>query len=161
MEFSTTITNKVKKLIALASKNKLMISTAESCTGGLVAAAITSVSGSSEVFSGSFITYHNNAKQKFLGVKKSLLDKHGAVSGSVAKAMAEGALANSRCDLAVAITGIAGPGGGTKEKPVGLVYIAAAKSKRTVVKAYNFKGNRAKVRAQAVDKSIDLLINII
>jgi nicotinamide-nucleotide amidase len=102
------------------------VATAESCTGGLVAAALTAIAGSSDVVDRGFVTYSNVAKQSMLGVSATLLDKQGAVSREVAEAMARGALAQSNVDLAVAITGIAGPGGGNAEKPVGLVHFAAA-----------------------------------
>ena len=104
----------------------LKIATAESCTGGLVAAALTDIAGSSDVVDRGFVTYSNEAKQAMLGVPAATLKRHGAVSAETAAAMAAGALKNSQADLAVAITGIAGPGGGSKEKPVGLVYFAAA-----------------------------------
>jgi nicotinamide-nucleotide amidase len=102
------------------------IATAESCTGGLVAAAITDVAGSSDVFDRGFVTYSNAAKTEMLGVPAELIAEHGAVSREVAQAMADGALKHSNADVAVAITGIAGPSGGSEEKPVGLVYIAEA-----------------------------------
>jgi nicotinamide-nucleotide amidase len=102
------------------------VATAESCTGGLVAAALTAIAGSSDVVDRGFVTYSNAAKQSMLGVPAALLDRHGAVSRETAEAMARGALTQSPVDLAVAITGIAGPGGGNAEKPVGLVHFAAA-----------------------------------
>ncbi|MEM8574099.1 MAG: CinA family protein [Pseudomonadota bacterium] len=102
-----------------------LIATAESCTGGLVSAALTSVPGSSDVFDRGFVTYTNAAKSEMLGVPAWLIEKHGAVSEEVARAMAGGALAHSNAAIAVSITGIAGPGGGTSEKPVGLVHFAA------------------------------------
>ncbi len=105
----------------------LKIATAESCTGGLVAAALTSIAGSSDVFERGFVTYSNEAKEEMLGVESGLLEKYGAVSREVAIAMAEGALRHSPAHLSVAVTGIAGPGGGSAEKPVGLVHFAAAK----------------------------------
>lgn len=105
----------------------LKIATAESCTGGLIAAAITAVPGASAALERGFVTYSNEAKSEMLGVSASLLERHGAVSREVALAMAEGALAHSRADIAVAVTGIAGPDGGSAEKPVGLVHIAAAR----------------------------------
>ncbi len=104
----------------------MQIATAESCTGGLVAAALTEIAGSSDVVECGFVTYSDAAKQAMLGVPAATLTRHGAVSAETAAAMAKGALKNSQADLAVAITGIAGPGGGSKQKPVGLVYFAAA-----------------------------------
>lgn len=115
-----------ERVIELCRKRGLKLATAESCTAGLLAAAITDVPGSSEVFDRGFITYSNEAKRELLGVSKELLDSHGAVSAEVAKEMAVGARAAAGVGLAVSVTGVAGPDGGTKEKPVGLVYIAAS-----------------------------------
>lgn len=115
-----------KRLIdALRAKNR-KLTTAESCTGGLVAAAITAVPGSSDVFFGGFVTYSNDAKEQMIGVDADLIKHHGAVSEAVAHAMADGAIRTTGADLAVSITGIAGPGGGSPHKPVGLVYIGIA-----------------------------------
>jgi nicotinamide-nucleotide amidase len=115
-----------KALLELCRKKKLMLATAESCTGGLVAGALTDIAGSSDVFDRGFITYSNAAKQQMLGVPPETLRDHGAVSRQTAEVMARGALARSDAHIAVAITGIAGPGGGSKDKPVGLVHFAAA-----------------------------------
>ncbi len=114
-------------LVALLKDKQLMVATAESCTGGLVAAAITDVPGSSAVLDRGFVTYSNDAKSEMIGVPPALIAAHGAVSAEVAKAMAEGALAHSRADIAVSITGVAGPDGGSAEKPVGLVHFACAR----------------------------------
>jgi nicotinamide-nucleotide amidase len=114
------------RVFDLCRERKFTLATAESCTGGLVAAAITDIPGSSDVFDRGFVTYSNQAKQLLLGVSKDLLDKHGAVSAEVAKAMALGALSAAQTSIAVSITGIAGPGGGSPEKPVGLVFMACA-----------------------------------
>ena len=103
----------------------LKLATAESCTGGLIAGAITEIAGSSDVFDRGFVTYSNEAKSEMLGVPPALIATHGAVSPEVARAMVEGALQNSRADVAIAVTGVAGPGGGSASKPVGLVYLAA------------------------------------
>ncbi|MGQ7791756.1 CinA family protein [Faunimonas sp. B44] len=113
-------------LVALCKEKGLRIATAESCTGGLIAAALTEVPGSSAVFDRGFVTYSNAAKTDLLGIAAALIEAEGAVSEKVARAMAEGALARSAADIAVAVTGVAGPGGGTAAKPVGLVHIAAA-----------------------------------
>ncbi len=115
------------ELLALCEARGLTIATAESCTGGMVAAALTDVPGSSAVVERGFVTYSNAAKTECLGVPAEMIAAHGAVSGPVARAMAEGALAHSPADLAVAITGVAGPGGGTAEKPEGLVHFACAR----------------------------------
>ncbi len=106
----------------------LMVATAESCTGGLVAASLTDIAGSSDVFERGFVTYTNAAKQAMLGVPVDVIERHGAVSAQTAQAMAQGALAHSQAQIAVSITGVAGPGGGSLEKPVGLVHLAAAAS---------------------------------
>ena len=115
-----------KRVLDISRARGLRVATAESCTGGLVAGALTEIAGSSDVVECGFVTYSNAAKQAMLGVPASTLKRHGAVSAQTADAMAAGALKNSHADLAVAITGIAGPGGGTRNKPVGLVYFAAA-----------------------------------
>ncbi len=115
------------RLIATCRTRGLKVATAESCTGGLVAGALTDIAGSSDVLERGFVTYSNAAKVSMLAVPQATLDAHGAVSRETAEAMAEGALAHSDADLAVALTGIAGPGGGTAQKPVGLVHFAAAR----------------------------------
>ncbi len=149
----------VKDTLDMAREGGLMIATAESCTGGLVAAALTSVAGSSLVFERGFITYSNRAKMEMLGVPGELIEAHGAVSEQVARAMAEGALAHSRADLSVAITGIAGPTGGTPEKPVGLVHFAsAARDGETMAIHFRFAGEeRNGVRFQALLTALGLL----
>lgn len=114
------------RVLDLARARKLRVATAESCTGGLIAGALTEIAGSSEVFDRGFVTYSNEAKEATLGVPRELLAAHGAVSAEVARAMAQGAIQNSRADVAVAATGIAGPGGGSAQKPVGLVYVAVS-----------------------------------
>lgn len=115
-----------ERVFRLLRERNLKLVTAESCTGGLVAGAITEIPGSSDVFDRGLVTYSNEAKQRLLGVGASLLETHGAVSAEVAKAMAEGALAAADCDVSVSLTGIAGPNGGSEKKPVGLVYIGSA-----------------------------------
>ncbi len=137
----------------------LKLATAESCTGGLVAAALTEIAGSSDVVDCGFVTYSNAAKQAMLGVPAATLKRHGAVSGETAAAMAAGALKNSQADVAVAITGIAGPGGGTAEKPVGLVHFAAASrdgSRLARTRRYGKIGRR-RVRQRSVAEAIELL----
>jgi nicotinamide-nucleotide amidase len=139
----------------------LRIATAESCTGGLIAANLTDIPGSSDVFERGFVTYSNDSKTELLGVPADLIDENGAVSEPVAHAMAEGALARSRADIAVAVTGIAGPGGGSAEKPVGLVFIGTAKKgDRTIVQRHVFPGDRADIRQATVLRALELLLNL-
>jgi len=147
------------RVLALCRRRGLKIATAESCTGGLVAGALTEIAGSSDVFDRGFVTYSNEAKAAVLGVRNATLKRHGAVSAETASAMAAGALKNSLADLAVAITGIAGPGGGSKQKPVGLVYFAAASRdgrKLARVRRYGKLG-RSRVRARSVAEALTLL----
>jgi len=135
-----------------------MIATAESCTGGLIAASLTEIAGSSQVVDRGFVTYSNEAKNEVIGVDMSLIEVHGAVSSQVATAMATGALAQSRADVAVAVTGIAGPGGGTTEKPVGLVFIGAARlGQPPLTERHVFGGDRSQVRHETVLAAFNLL----
>lgn len=144
-------------VVKLLQKYELTVTTAESCTGGLLAGRIVNVAGASEVFREGFITYSNKAKRKNLDVSKSTLKKYGAVSEQTAREMATGGVFATDSDACVAVTGIAGPDGGTEEKPVGLVYIATYMKDKVNVEQYQFKGNRAKIREQAVVKGLDLL----
>lgn len=146
--------------IVKAKKSGLRIATAESCTGGLVSAAMTDVPGSSDVLDRGFVTYSNEAKTDLLDVPAPLIAAHGAVSAEVARAMALGALAHSLADIAVSVTGIAGPGGGSAEKPVGLVHFACARRGGGVVHVERRFGalTRAEIRAAAVEQALDLLI---
>jgi nicotinamide-nucleotide amidase len=137
----------------------LKVATAESCTGGLVSGALTEIPGSSDVVDRGFVTYSNTAKEAMLGVPRDVLERHGAVSGETAYAMAAGALAMSGADLAVAVTGIAGPGGGSAEKPVGLVHFAAAaRSGRRIHREKRFGDiGRSSVRARSVAEALSML----
>lgn len=144
-------------VVKLLKKYDLTLATAESCTGGLFTGRIVNVAGASDVLKEGFITYSNKAKKKNLDVSKNTLKKHGAVSEQCAKEMAKGAAINTDSDVSVAITGIAGPEGGTDEKPVGLVYIACFVNEKVTVKEFNFKGNRQKIREGAVIYALDLL----
>ncbi|RDY30567.1 competence/damage-inducible protein A [Lachnotalea glycerini] len=144
-------------VIKLLEKNELKVTTAESCTGGMLAARLVNVPGVSEVFREGFVTYSNKAKRKILSVQKSTLKKYGAVSEKTAKEMAKGGVFATDTDVCVAITGIAGPDGGTEEKPVGLVYIACYIDDKVTVREFNFKGNRSKIREQSVVKALTLL----
>jgi nicotinamide-nucleotide amidase len=134
-----------------------MVATAESCTGGLIAGALTEVPGSSEVVDRGFVTYSNEAKTEMLGVPAALIADHGAVSAAVAAAMAEGALARSRAGIAVAVTGIAGPGGGSAEKPVGLVWFGLAAAAGTRTESRVFAGGRSQVRAATVRRALEMV----
>ncbi len=142
---------------------RLMMATAESCTGGLIAAALTAVAGSSDVFERGFVTYSNEAKTELLGVPADLVARLGAVSGEVAEAMAAGALAQSRADVAVAVTGIAGPGGESAGKPVGLVYVAAAsRTGRLSTEECRFDDvGRDRVRELTVLKAFELVRRVV
>ena len=144
-------------VVRLLKKYELTVTTAESCTGGLLAGRIINVPGASEVYNEGFITYSNKAKRKYLDVSKSTLKKYGAVSEQTAREMATGGVFATDSDACVAVTGLAGPDGGSEEKPVGLVYIATYMKDKVNVQRYQFKGNRAKIREQAVVKGLDLL----
>ena len=135
----------------------LTISTAESCTGGLLAGRIINVPGASNVIGEGFITYSNDAKRKYLGVKKSTLKKFGAVSEPCAKEMVKGLLAATKADVGLVTTGIAGPDGGTEEKPVGLVYIGCNVCGKIKVKKYIFEGDRRQIRDSATEKALVLV----
>lgn len=145
------------KLFELLKNNNLTIATAESCTGGMIASQITNVSGSSNFFGTGVVTYSNEAKMKLIGVKKETLEKYGAVSEQTASEMAEGVLKLGEADVSVAVTGIAGPTGGTAEKPVGLVYIGVSGKKGTFAYKNNFVGNRDEVRRQTVNKAFQIV----
>jgi nicotinamide-nucleotide amidase len=148
-----------KRVLDLCRARGLHVATAESCTGGLVAAALTEIAGSSDVVDRGFVTYSDDAKRAMLGVPALTLKRYGAVSAQTAKAMAVGALKNSRADLAVSITGIAGPGGGSKQKPVGLVYFAAASrdGRRIARKRLYGRIGRRRVRQRSVAEALALL----
>lgn len=155
----SAITDLARDIIETAARSNLKIATAESCTGGMVSAALTDIAGSSAVFDRGFVTYSNDAKIAMLGVDLALITRDGAVSESVARAMAEGALKNSGADLAVAITGIAGPGGGTATKPVGLVHFASARKDQATqhVEARFGDLGRDKVREAALMQALNML----
>ncbi len=147
-----------QELVTLLTERGLTITTAESCTGGLVAAAITDISGSSAVFERGIISYANSAKMELLGVREATLAAHGAVSGEVAQEMAEGARKEAGADVAVSITGIAGPTGGTAHKPVGLVFIGVGTANITGASRHQFSGNRQEIRQQAVLAALERVI---
>ena len=141
-------------------KTGIMIATAESCTGGLIAGALTDIAGSSDVVDRGFVTYSNEAKNEMIGVPMELIDRFGAVSKEVAISMAEGALQRSRADISVAVTGIAGPGGGSEAKPVGLVHIASTrKGYPTLQREYRFgPKSRTEIRHVTVVSALELVL---
>lgn len=146
-----------EEVVALLRKTGLKVTFAESCTGGLLAGRLVNVSGASEVFKCSVVTYSNKAKRKLLGVNKCTLKVFGAVSSQTAVEMSMGALRHLAGDVAVSVTGIAGPGGGTDKKPVGLVYIACNLLGHVTVREYHFKGERLDVRTASVQAALELL----
>ena len=157
------ITQAAGELIKLCIADTLTIATAESCTGGLVAGALTDIAGSSAVLDRGYVTYSNAAKQQMLGVPAATLKQYGAVSRQTAEAMARGVLTKCKVDLAVAITGIAGPGGGSPEKPVGLVHFAAASRDGTSMHAAMRYGDigRTEVRYKSVLKALTMLRELV
>ena len=148
-------------LIDILRSKGCTVSTAESCTGGLISSNITAIPGSSDVFLGGAVTYSNQSKVSILGVSQSTLEAHGAVSEETAREMVKGAVDVFGSDYAVAVTGIAGPGGATPEKPVGLVYIAVADGPRIVVTKNNFSGDRDAVRESTVKEAVSLLKDMV
>lgn len=158
--FPDDIEAAARKVVETAAARGLTVAAAESCTGGLVSAALTSVAGSSAVVERGFVTYSNAAKSELLGVPADLIGRHGAVSEAVARAMAEGALARSAAQVSVAVTGVAGPGGGSAEKPVGLVHFAAAGPGGLVHVERRFGDiGREAVRLDSVRVALDLLLD--
>ncbi len=157
--FDAALLAQARILLDTARSKGVHIATAESCTGGLIAALLTEIPGSSDVVDRGFVTYSNEAKQELLGVPAELLDAHGAVSEPVCRAMAQGALKNSCALRAVAVTGVAGPGGGSAQKPVGLVYVAVAQPDSPVTtREYRFGDiGRDQVRLATVAEAIKLL----
>jgi nicotinamide-nucleotide amidase len=158
--FSLEIETNARLLVDEARERSLRIVTAESCTGGLVSAAITAVSGSSDVFDRGLITYSNRAKQDLLGIAGDLIADYGAVSEPVARMMAEGALENSNAHVSVAITGVAGPTGGTEMKPVGLVHFATARANQSVmhrVERFDSDLGREEIQLAAVQIALEML----
>jgi nicotinamide-nucleotide amidase len=157
--FDDAVLAAARGLLASCRAKGLLLATAESCTGGLIVGALTEIAGSSEVVERGFVTYSNEAKTAMLGVPRELIERHGAVSEEVAKAMVEGALAHSGADIAVSVTGIAGPGGGSAEKPVGLVHFggaAKAQAVRHMEKRFGDVG-RSEVRRLTVLSALELL----
>ena len=151
----------VQRLARDLTNRQQKMCTAESCTGGLIAKTFTDLAGSSDWFERGFVTYSNQAKSEMLGVPASLIEDYGAVSEAVASAMASGALRHSRADFAVAVTGVAGPGGGSDDKPVGTVWIALASAEQMVARRYQFDGDRQAVRAATMQSAIELLLDLV
>ncbi len=155
--FDDAIKHRAAAVLQRYRADGLKLATAESCTGGLIAACLTEIAGSSDVVERGFVTYSNEAKSELLGVPPALIADKGAVSAEVAEAMADGALAQSHADAAVSVTGIAGPGGGTAEKPVGLVYLGACRrGGRPRHLRRVFPGDREAVRRAALEEALDL-----
>ena len=149
----------LKKAFTLLKKQKITIATAESCTGGLIAHTLTNISGSSEYFDRGIISYSNKSKMELLDVAEDLLIKHGAVSPEVAKEMANNIRTKSKVDIGIATTGIAGPTGGTKEKPVGLIYIAVSTKKDTKVERFLFSSDRIQNKEDTCNAALKMLID--
>jgi nicotinamide-nucleotide amidase len=151
-----------QELARVLIKNNWHLSTAESCTGGMVAASITELAGSSEWFERGYVTYSNQSKSEDIDVSQNLIEQHGAVSDQVARAMALGAKQNSGSDLSISITGIAGPTGGSPEKPIGTVCFAWALANDQIVsETKHFEGNRQQIRQQACDFSLRKLLSLV
>ena len=150
-----------KKVINLLRKKKLKISFAESCTGGMLASSITTIGGSSKIFTLGLITYSNHSKINILKVRRNIIIKHGAVSYETCLSMVKNLSLMSKTHVSVSITGVAGPGGGTKSKPVGLVYIGVKKGKKILIKKYLFKSKKRKViQRSSVNKALNLVLSI-
>jgi nicotinamide-nucleotide amidase len=149
-----TLLNKISLIL---KKQNLKIATAESCTGGLIAHTLTNISGASDYFDRGVVSYSNKSKTELLGVPEKLFDKYGAVSNPVAKAMADGIRVKSEADIGISTTGIAGPTGGTKEKPVGLVFIAISTKDNVIVKKYQFGGNRIQNKYDTCKAALGML----
>lgn len=149
----------IEQLAKLATQQNKMLATAESCTGGGVAKALTEIAGSSAWFTHGLVTYSNQAKQRLLGVRAETLAAHGAVSEAVVREMVVGACLQGNADLAVAISGVAGPGGGTDEKPVGCVWLAWGNATQQNAVRENFKGDRHAIREASIDRALQGLLN--
>lgn len=150
-----------EELVKYLTENKMTITTAESCTGGMISSTIVNVPGASWVLNEAYVTYANEAKEKLVGVSHNTLEEFGAVSKETAYEMAEGAAKAANADCAIAVTGIAGPDGGTEEKPVGTVYAGYCVKGKIYVERYNFDGSRYEVRRQTADKTIARLYELL
>ena len=151
----------ITRLATLASEKQLKICTAESCTGGLIAKSFTDIAGSSDWFECGFVTYSNQSKIEMIGVPESVIAEYGAVSEAVVNAMASGALRNSAADISIAVTGVAGPAGGSDDKPVGTVWIGVASSHQQMAIKYRFDGDREAIREASMRQAIEDVLRII
>ena len=151
----------IVQLAALLLEKELRVVTAESCTGGLIAKSMTDFAGSSDWFESGFVTYSNAAKTDMIGVPASVINEYGAVSEAVASAMARGALRNSAADCSIAVTGVAGPAGGSADKPVGTVWIAVAIEDQTFTQKYRFAGDRDAIRQATMFQAIENLLQLL
>ena len=151
----------VKKIIDILSSRRHSITFAESCTGGLIVSTFTAVAGVSSILNGAVVSYSNEIKSKWLGVREDTLIKYGAVSRECVTEMLEGIIKMSNADGAIAVSGIAGPDGGTREKPVGTVFIGVQYLNRVVVKKFNFTGSRVEIQRKATDSAVRLFIKIL
>ena len=147
-----------ESVVEILAQKKMTVTTAESCTGGLIAGTLVNVAGASDVLNEGYVTYSNEAKERLVGVKHETLEEYGAVSEQTAREMAEGAARAAKADAALSATGIAGPGGGTEEKPVGLVYIGCYVNGETTVKECRFEGSRMENRLHTVETALQLLL---
>ena len=159
--FPIKIKNKAAKVFKLCLKKRIKLAFAESCTGGMLSSLITSFPNSSKIFSCGYITYSDLSKQNMIGVKSKTLKKYGAVSYEVAKEMVNGVWKKDKLNVALSITGIAGPTGQKKKKRVGLFYIGLKSKKGIIINEFNFKGDRQKIRYESIEKAIDLISSII
>jgi nicotinamide-nucleotide amidase len=161
--YQEKINELANKIVVEAKRKFVVITTAESCTGGFIASAITEISGASEVFDSAIVSYSNDSKKRFLNVQKETLEKFGAVSEETAREMSWGLMSNSNATISLSVTGIAGPTGATESKPIGLVYMALAEKLTGRNKSYqfNFNGDRAQIRLQATLKALELILEYI
>ena len=155
------INKQSEELLKICKLNKISVTTAESCTGGMLASSIVSVNGSSSIFKSGIVTYSNESKAEFLKIPLKLINENGAVSETIAFQMAKNVLSIMNSSLSIAVTGIAGPSGGSNDKPVGLVWIAIGTKENVITKKYLFKGNRLKIRQQTTLEALKLANGII
>ena len=155
------INKQSEELLKICKLNKISVTTAESCTGGMLASSIVSINGSSSIFKSGIVTYSNESKAKFLKISLKLINENGAVSETIAFQMAKNVLSIMNSSISIAVTGIAGPSGGSNDKPVGLVWIAIGTKENVITKKYLFQGNRLKIRQQTTFEALKLANGII